>query len=585
MLVLNQAASIRFFAVSAFLVLAAAGAGQAQLTYPGCDDLTAAQLRKVTVAEPPLVEPVKMAFLPDGRLIFVERRGPVKIVKPGNTKPIVAWERKVFWEKSLKGAKIEDGTLGVAVDPKFATNNWIYLYYSPLSKSANRLSRFTMVGDMIDTTSEKVLFDVDVQRDYCCHTGGGMGFDAQGNLYLTTGDNTASEDAFAAINEKPDMVHRDAQRSSGNTNDLRGKLLRIKPTDAGGYTIPAGNMKEALTSLWPTQADKDKVRPEIYSMGHRNPYTLHVDKYTGWAHIAEVGPDADKPTDEKGPAQHEEYNLVKKAGNFGWPYFIGPNMAYKDYDYVTSTTGPAFNAMAVVNNSPNNTGLTNLPPASMAILSREFGNSGKTVDSVAKFTNFVGTMALTGPIYYYDGRNPSTIKLPPHFNKKWIMSDHGAGFINAATLNGTSDTVLKVEKVALPVLPNNVPFLDKPVGLDVGPDGALYVIEYAAGNFSSTASTKISRIEYTGTCSPSTPIPPDLPTALGAPEKAPGRLLARVEGGRSVRLPASALGFSLHDLKGSQVWDYRRARAGSEEIISVPRQLPQGILKVRIHAR
>lgn len=585
MLKLRRAISFRLSAISALAVLAAAGAGRAQIKYAGCDDLAASQFRKVTVAEGPLAEPVKMAFLPDGRFLFIERRGPVKVVKPTSTKPILAWERKVFWEKSLKGAKIEDGTLGIAVDPNFAVNNWIYLYYSPLSKNANRLSRFTMVGDLIDTTTEKVLFDVDVQRDYCCHTGGGMGFDAQGNLYLTTGDNTASEDAFAAINERPEMVHRDAQRSSGNTNDLRGKLLRVKPTAAGGYTIPAGNMKEAFSSLWPTQADKDKVRPEIYSMGHRNPYTLHVDKYTGWAHIAEVGPDADAYTEEKGPAQHEEFNLVKKPGNFGWPYFMGNNQAYKDFDYVTNTTGPAFNPLAVVNNSPKNTGTINLPPANKAILSREYGKAGKTIDGVETFTNFSGTTALTGPIYYYDGRNPSTVKLPPHFNKKWVMSDHGPGFLNIASLDLAAESVLEVAKVPLPVLPNNALFLDKPVGMEIGPDGALYVIEYAAGNFSFTASTKISRIEYTGTCRPATPVPPDLPTAIDAPEKFPGHLLALVEGGRAVRLPASALGFSLHDIKGVQVWEYRRAQAGSEEMIPVPGELSQGVLKVRIHDR
>jgi cytochrome c len=518
-----------------------------------------------------------MAFLPDGRILFVERRGPVKMVKPGDSRPVNAWNRKVFWEKSLRNQKIEDGTLGIAVDPGFAANKWIYLYYSPLAPSVNRLSRFTLNGDQIDTASEKVLLDVEVQRDYCCHTGGGMGFDAAGNLYLTTGDNTASDDAYAAINERPDMVHRDAQRTSGNTDDLRGKLIRIKPSPDGRYTIPAGNLKEAFAHLWPTQALEDKVRPEIYSMGHRNPYTLWVDRYTGWAHIAEVGPDARTFSADKGPAQHEEFNLVRKAGNFGWPYFMGDNQAYRDWDYVANTTGPAFNPQAVVNNSVNNTGVNNLPPAEPPIASREYGKAGKTTDGAAKFPAFMGTTALTGPIYYYDGRIANAYKLPPHFDRKWLMTDHGTGIINIATLDARGESVTELVRSVI-----DVP-LDRPVALEVGPDGGLYVIEYAAGNFQFTNSTKISRIEYTGNCRPATPVPPEIPTALATRNAARPRLMARVEGGQAVRLPAGVPGFSLHDLRGAKVWEYRGAASDAESRVALPADLPQGVLQVRLH--
>lgn len=569
--------SISAIVLAAGIFLAAFAPAHADLKHEGCADLAATQFRKVTVAEGPLVEPVKMAFLPDGRLIFVERRGPVKIVKPGNAKPIIAWNPTVFWgPRGLKDTKIEDGTLGIAVDPKFETNKWIYILYSPMDKSVNRLSRFTLNGDAVDAATEKLVLEIPVQRDWCCHTGGGIGWDAHGNLFMTTGDNTRSDDAFAAINESAGKEWLDAQRSSGNTNDLRGKLLRIKPSDAGGYTIPAGNMKEVFAALWPNQADKDKVRPEIYSMGHRNPYTLTVDPYTGYAHIAEVGPDADAYTEDKGPAQHEEFNLVKKAGNYGWPYFMGDNQAYKDWDYVANRTGPAFVANNVVNASVNNTGVRNLPPAVKSILSREYGKSGKTIDGVAKFPNFTGTTALSGPVYYYDGRIANQNKLPPHFNRKWLMSDHGAAFLNAATLSEDGESIVAVDKVPLTLL------LDRPVALDVGPDGNLYVIEYAAGNFQSTASTKLSRIEYIGTCQPATPVPPNLPTALDARGRLKDRMLARVDGG-AVTLPASALGFTLYDIRGSEVWGYSRARAGSEERIALPDGLPQGVLKVRLY--
>ena len=79
----------------------------------------------------------------------------------------------------------------------------------------------------------------------CCHVGGDIDFDAAGNLYLSTGDDTNPFDSggYTPIDERADRNPAfDAQRTSGNSNDLRGKVLRIRPGAAGGYTIPAGNM-------------------------------------------------------------------------------------------------------------------------------------------------------------------------------------------------------------------------------------------------------------------------------------------------------------------------------------------------------
>lgn len=581
------------------LAFSAAGTAQVQsgtdpIRYEGCSDLSADQFRKATIGSGGLQEPVKMAFLPDGRILVAERRGPVKIVKPDGGAPAAAWTRKVFWERSRTGGKTEDGTLGIAVDPGFAENRWVYVLYSPVDTAVNRLSRFVLRDGVLDTATERIILDVKVQREYCCHTGGGMGWDAQGNLYVTTGDNTASDDMYAAINESPGLTHRDAQRSAANTDDLRGKLLRIKPRpfpdDApepppgpgSTYDIPAGNLREAFASLWPDAADRDKVRPEIYSMGHRNPYTLSVDRYTGWAHIGEVGPDANVGAIGKGPAKHEEFNLVQGPGNFGWPYFIGNNLAYNDWDYAADTTGPAFNPSAPVNASANNTGVRRLPPAIGSILSRENGKNGKSVDNVERFAAFQGATAIGGPVYYYDGRNPNPNKLPPHFDRKWLMTDHTGGFLNLATLSPGGESVTAVSRVPLPIASasETTPF-DRPVGMEIGPDGMLYVIEYAAGNFSYSASTRISRLEYTGDCRPGTPVPPDPAAGARAPAPPAMRLLAPAEGGRAVRLPAGVRGFSLHDLRGAEVWSYRRADAGREESVRLPGTLPRGVLQVR----
>src|SRR5688572_19436093 len=149
-------------------------------------------------------EPTELAVLPDERVLFTERRGYVSLYTPA-TKSV----RRIFtipvsnkYNDSTQG---EDGLLGIAADPGFATNGWIYMYYSPAGPAPkNVLSRFQMKGDSIDRASEKVILEVGVQRDKCCHTGGSIAFDAKGNLYLSTGDKTNPfAIGYAPIDERP----------------------------------------------------------------------------------------------------------------------------------------------------------------------------------------------------------------------------------------------------------------------------------------------------------------------------------------------------------------------------------------------
>ncbi|KOG22148.1 PQQ-dependent sugar dehydrogenase, partial [Streptomyces viridochromogenes] len=131
--------------------------------------------------------------------------------------------------------------------------------------------------------------------------------------------------------------------SSANTNDLRGKILRIHPEAAGGYTIPAGNLFAPGTAL---------TRPEIYAMGFRNTFRFSVDPETGWISAADYGPDAQYEDPNRGPIGTVEWNLIKAPGNYGWPYCVGDNTPFNDYDFATGTSGAKFNCAAPVNNSP-----------------------------------------------------------------------------------------------------------------------------------------------------------------------------------------------------------------------------------------
>lgn len=96
-------------------------------------------------------------------------------------------------------------------------------------------------------------------------------------------------------------------------------------------------------------------------MGFRNPFRFSVDKQTGIVYVGDYGPDAGAADPARGPAGQVEFARVTGPGNFGWPYCTGDNDAYVDYDFATGTSGAAFDCAAPKNNSPHNTGLTDLP--------------------------------------------------------------------------------------------------------------------------------------------------------------------------------------------------------------------------------
>ena len=234
----------------------------------------------------------------------------------------------------------------------------VYIYYSPVDTSVNRLSRFTFNNDSIDPKSEKIILQLYSQREICCHTGGSIAFGKDRMLFLSTGDNTTPFDepnqpfashGYAPLDDRPGHEHYDDRRSAGNTNDLRGKILRIDVDEQGTYTIPDGNLFPKGT---------DKTRPEIYVMGDRNPYRISVDQKTGFLYWGEVGPDANNDSMEtRGPRGYDEFNQARKAGFFGWPFFIANNLPYREYDYATGKSGAAFDPAKPINNSRNNTGL------------------------------------------------------------------------------------------------------------------------------------------------------------------------------------------------------------------------------------
>ncbi|WP_232064712.1 ThuA domain-containing protein [Rhodocytophaga rosea] len=319
--------------------------------------------------------PMELAVAGDGRVFFTELSTGNLFLYNTNTKKQSLVHQ--FALSKFRGT----GLIGVTLDPDFATNQYIYLYYSPPVEKEPiifHLSRFTVKSDnTLDVNSEKILLKVPVQENSGAHHGGSLAFDKDGNLILSTGDSSSPfpSNGYAPLDERPGQEYfsLDAQRSSANSNDFKGKILRIHPEPDGSYTIPAGN-------LFPK--GMEKTLPEIYAMGCRNPYRIAVNPKTSTVYWGEIGPDAGKDSIQ-GPRGYDEFNQAKKAGNFGWPYFVGDNQAYVKWDFTSNTAGPKFDPAAPVNKSPNNTGLEKLPPAQKPMIwypyaaSKEFPELGQ----------------------------------------------------------------------------------------------------------------------------------------------------------------------------------------------------------------
>jgi cytochrome c len=468
--------------------------------------------------------PMELTVAPDGRVFWIEIAGPVKMWKPDTKQTVEIGKIPVFCDRPHG---YEDGLLGITLDPKFAKNGWIYLNHSLPDTSTNskgeksgiiRVSRYTLTGEKLDMASELKIIDIPEQRITCCHVGGSLTFDKQGNLYVSVGDNSNPFDSegFDPIDERPGHEPWDSQRSAANANALTGKILRVKPRAEGGYDIPKGNLFKPGT---------EGTRPEVYVMGNRNPFRISVDPRTGYLYWGEVGPDAGGPDPFRGPAGFDEVNQAREAGFFGWPYFVADNKAYIKVDFNERAVhqdlekayeaakkkldelvkkgetndlpalppkppkwephGVAFDAQHPVNNSPNNTGIKNLPPAQPAFIYYPGGASTKF-----PVVGTGGRTAMAGPVYYFDPKNTSPTKLPREFDHTLFIYEWSRNWIIAVKLDD-HDRIAKMQRF----LPSFE--FKRPMDMELGPDGCLYVIEYGK-EWGGNLDTKIDRLEYHG---------------------------------------------------------------------------------------
>ncbi len=248
-----------------------------------------------------------MSFAPDGRLFVCEQGGRLRVIKDG------ALLTQPFLTLSVSSSG-ERGLLGVAFDPNFASNGFVYVYYTTsASPIHNRVSRFTASAsnpDVVAAGSEVQLLNLPNLSSATNHNGGAIHFGTDGKLYIAVGDNANSS-------------------NSQTLSTTLGKILRI---NADG-SIPSDNPFVSQTS---------GVNQAIWARGLRNPFNFAVDRTNGRIHLNDVGQDS-----------WEEVNHAIAGANFGWPQTEGPNPpgssgvrypihAYQNAGSSCAITGAAF---------------------------------------------------------------------------------------------------------------------------------------------------------------------------------------------------------------------------------------------------
>lgn len=234
--------------------------------------------------------PTNMAFAPDGRLFFTEKNtGRIRIIEDGRLLP------RPFAQVPVVN-QAEAGLLGIALDPDFDSEPWVYLYYSSSDTGRNELVRIRADGN-VGTSTEPIIQAVEITS---YHNGGDIVFGTDGMLY-------------AVVGEAHDPTRAQDQ------GDIGGKVLRLEPDGS----VPADN------PFGPGNP--------VFTLGHRNSFGLCVDPESGA--IWET---------ENGPAEHDEVNILFPGQNYGWPEVSGPGQGGRfvdpaiDFPEIIVPTGCAF---------------------------------------------------------------------------------------------------------------------------------------------------------------------------------------------------------------------------------------------------
>jgi cytochrome c len=493
---------------------------------------------RTTVLLENLSNPTQMAFLPDGRLYILSKNGVVRLFDPQTKASTTAATLAVSDVR-------EDGLHSIVLDPAFADNRRVFLLFGTLTPSpALVVARYTALANgNLDPASRTDVITVPYSITSSDeHNTGCLAFDKQGNLYVALADNTNNFFSGATMGFSPRDPKRpnyDAQRSAANSDDLRGKILRIRPEANGTYAIPEGNLFSANTP---------KTRPEIYAMGLRHPFRITVDAKTGWLYWAEPGPNATADDAAKGPRGYDEVNLAKTPGNYGWPYCVGNNYCYHEWNYEANTGGARYRPDSLRNPSINNTGIQELPPARPALVWYPYNSAGT---AFPVFESGSTNTSMLGPVYYSDPDGASPNRIPNYFDQHLFIFDFSRSLIHAVQLDNAG-AVVAVKRFWDQSVANPI---KNPIDLKVGPDGALYFLGWGDnGAYPRNAGHgNLVRLDYIGT--------PDAMPRLSRAD-APAAYSAWVWGNlglsQRIAIPDRAMRAEAFDLRGARVWTWRR---------------------------
>ncbi len=246
-----------------------------------------------------------MAGVPgDTRLVVVQQTGQIRAFTPSSG---VTTSQLIMDASSLLVSGGEQGLLGLAFDPGFVTNRWIYVHYTRRSDGHSIIARFTWDGgtNSVNLNTQKIILDVADPAGN--HNGGMLAFGPEQPdpyLYIAFGDGGGADDQFD---------------NAQNMGSLLGKILRIDvhPANASAaYEVPPDNPFVSTSG----------VLPEIWAYGLRNPFRFSFDRTTGQLWLGDVGQNAT-----------EEIDIVTKGGNYGWPRFEGTTL----YQSATPLGGPS----------------------------------------------------------------------------------------------------------------------------------------------------------------------------------------------------------------------------------------------------
>jgi glucose/arabinose dehydrogenase len=340
--------------------------------------------------------PTVMAFAPDGRIFVAQQSGALRVIKNETllATPFVSL---------TVNSNGERGLIGVALDPDFATNNFIYLYYTTSTAPIhNRIVRYTANGDVALAGSQQLILDLDNLSGATNHNGGALGFGLDGKLYVAVGDNATGSNAQ-------------------NLDTFHGKLLRINKDGSA----PADNPFFS--------AGASEQRKRVWAYGLRNPYTFSIQLGTGKIYVNDVGENA-----------VEEINDATTGGrNFGWPAAEGvsTNPAFTNPVYSYNHTGAAPTGCAITGGTFFNPVFTNYPASYLGnFFYQDFCSNWiyslnlSTTPTATLFASNSGgssvslTTGLDGNLYYLSRGAQALYKITSSSSSAPIISTHPASF-------------------------------------------------------------------------------------------------------------------------------------------------------------